>query len=111
MAKQKVTEEERVVMTIGTHRIESDDYNCVLKKFVTRTDRKSGNKYDDWEIVGYYNTLESALTKLFNLKVLSKVSSAKSFLSETKKAKEEIIKSVQEAFPSGSGVSKVKGKK
>jgi|GEM_PF-4110291 len=112
MAKVKTTEEDRLVMMIGTDfKIESDESNIIVKKFVTRTNKKTNEKYDDWEVVGYYNTLESALTKLFNVKVLSKVSSAKSFLSETKKAKEEIIKAIQEAFPNGSGVSKVKGKK
>ena len=112
MAKVKVPEEDRLVMMIGTDfKLESDEYNIIVKKFVTRTNKKTDEKYSDWQVIGYYNTLESALTKLFNVKVLSKVSSAKSFLSETKKAKEEIIKAIQEAFPNGSSVSKVKGKK
>jgi hypothetical protein len=112
MAKIKTAEEDRLIMMIGTDfKLESDDANIIVKKFVTRKDRKTNEKYNDWQVIGYYNTLESALTKLFNVKVLSKVSSAKSFLSETKKAKEEIIKAIQEAFPNGSGVSKVKGKK
>jgi hypothetical protein len=110
MAKRKVTEEEQLVMNISDeYKITSDAYNLMIKKFVTRKDRETGEKYNDWQTVGYYNTLESALTSMFNKKILDNLS--KDLLSEVKKTKEEINKALKKLFPDGSGLSQVKGKK
>ena len=56
-------------MLVGkSYKIESDSLNVVISKKVKRT-KKGGGKYDDWQIIGYYGTVQSALHELVNLKV------------------------------------------
>lgn len=41
--------------------IEVDQYNYTPKAKVTRTNKKTGEQYEDLEIIGYYSSLQSAL--------------------------------------------------
>ena len=109
--KKETTEEEKVLMKIDDNFfVTQDAYNIILNRKVVRTNKKTKEESEGIE-KKYYGTLEGCLIAALKYRVVKDSSSVAKILSETKKAKEEIIKAIKEAFPSGSGVSKVKGKK
>lgn len=102
MARPKVEEQEQLVMKIDDkYSLTSDAWNIVLRKKVTRTKKGTKEKYEAEEIVGYYNSLDSALIRLLNMKVLDKAGTPAKCL----KAIQEVKKDIEKAF-SGITVSK-----
>ncbi len=47
-------------------KVESDAMNIILSKKVTRTRKDTGEKYIDWEVVGYFSTPKGLLHELVN---------------------------------------------
>ena len=54
-------------MLIGNNwKIESASLNVVLSKNFRRKNKKTGKMYTDWEIMGYFSSVEHALHELIN---------------------------------------------
>ena len=49
-------------MQIGKNwKIEAETLNVTILRRVERKKRATGEKYEDWEVVGFYSTVKSAL--------------------------------------------------
>lgn len=57
-------------MLIGkTHKIESDSDNVVLFRKVIAKKKESGEKYERWQVMGYYNSAKNALHDLIEREI------------------------------------------
>lgn len=52
-------------MLIGKkHKVEAENLNVILSKLTPRKNRETGEKYDEWVVIGYFATTKGALTEL-----------------------------------------------
>lgn len=60
-----------IPFTIGTEeiRLTSDEKNFEIRKLKNRTDKTTGNYVEEWTPILFFSSLESALSRIFLLKV------------------------------------------
>ena len=78
-------------MKIGNDwEIKSDSLNVILSRKKERK-KKSGGVYEDWEVVGYFATIENALRELVRQKVRdTKLEDLKSVVEQIKETEKMI---------------------
>ena len=86
-------------MLIGKKiKIESDSMNVILSRKVKREKKGTKEKYDAWEILGYFSTVGNAIHALVNLQVAeTELKDLKTVVAEIEKL-HHMIESLPETY-------------